>query len=101
MMKKILNKITAVGMMSLMFLAPLSSSALAAPKGGAHKPPRQVHQIHRHTPKVVVHHVKHAPRHVVRHAPGHHYDRDDRDISLGKVILGVVLGKVVANAVDY
>ncbi len=101
MMKKILSRITAVVMMGLVFLAPLTSSALAAPKGGHHKPARQVHQVQRRAPKMVVHHVKHAPRHVVRHAPGHHYDRGNRDISLGKVILGVVLGKVVANAVDY
>lgn len=98
-MKKMLNKITAVMMMGLVFLTPLTNSAFAASKGGAHKPARQERQVQRHEFKTVARHVKNVPRHGTSHVPAHrNNDHDDSGALVGGLILGVILGAAIADA---
>jgi len=99
MMKKMMNKVLAVLMMGLVFLAPLSSSALAAPKDGMHNPLRQERQIQRHEAKMSPQHGKPAPRHEISRVPDHrHNSRDDSGALIGGLILGVILGAAIADA---
>jgi len=99
MMKKMMNKVMAVLMMGLVFLSPLSSSALAAPKGGMHNPPRQERQMQRHETRMSSKHAKSAPRQEISRVPAHRRDsRDDSGALIGGLILGVILGAAIADA---
>ena len=95
-MKKILKKVVAIVMMSLVFAAPAMQSAFAAPKGG-HQSQKPSHRIEQHQPKAAPNHSQHAPRHEVRH--DNHYERPQPSHSSGGVLTGLILGAIIGAAI--
>ena len=110
----ILKKTVAIALATMFLSLPFADVAAAAPKHEG-RPPRQEqrvepkhdrvhHREHARHDKKDRHHVEHkAPRHkdkVVVHRPApppKHHKKDNSGKVVGGIILGAILGAVIAN----
>ena len=101
----VLKKTVAIALASMFLSLPFADIAAAAPRHES-PPPRHEQRVEHHRPKVhhkehAKHKVHHHKQKVVVHRPApptpRHHKKDNSGKVVGGIILGAILGAVIAN----